>query len=771
MKKNIRKVLALLFAVSILATQAIVPGSAADVVEDIQCSVCGEHAVLGAVITKTTATCTAEEYTVYKCAYVDENGKACTGTISKQTGPTVAHKSDGTWVDEVKATCTKEGTKAYTKCEYCGKYLDKDGKVITNLTIAKLPHSYKEEVIAPTCTEDGYKYNKCTVCGFETARTPIAKLGHKYVTVPEKAPTCMEEGYTAYEKCERCGEVNPEKKGEVIPKLQHGLKETGRKAATCTEDGYINYQCEEESCPVHNGITVVLPKLGHSYKTVAAKVVTCTTNGNIEYKYCTRCDATFDMKGNSITRESTVIKHKGHTPVSIDYVAPTCEEEGREGKIICGKCDAVLNPGKAIPATGHTFAVKDAKEATCEESGNTQYKYCTVCNAVFDMNENKVTADSVVVPAKGHNPDSHIVTEADCEHDGEEVVLCKTCNKVLEDNVIPAKGHKLDFIPEVKATCLTSGVHSHYKCSVCDQLFSDAEGKRKVQSGMLVLRALGHNMVDVAAANPTYTAAGTKAGKKCTRCDYKEGAETLEQLKQAVRFRYTVEGLNKDNASSDFAVNGGKVQVKIYFDVLKDMVNDKNEYNSRVLAQIYSITLGMKYNKDVFSIAGNDGVVVSNEFLGAAFTDAAKANANGNLIITQDMANEDNAAKEFVKNENGYLFATVTFDVADGVKAGDFGFGLEMPEILGFEGKADSVEVTKDVDKSLSVKVRGDANGDGVFNSADIYIISEYIKNDNDPEVNNYAKFAQYDVNQDGTIDFMDINALRNMIVGNSAEV
>lgn len=80
-----------------------------------------------------------------------------------------------------------------------------------------------EIIVAPTCTEDGYKVTKCSRCGKELgSRTKTANaLGHQYVETTV-APTCTESGYTV-KKCTRCGEEEGERTNLVAP-LGHEYK-------------------------------------------------------------------------------------------------------------------------------------------------------------------------------------------------------------------------------------------------------------------------------------------------------------------------------------------------------------------------------------------------------------------------------------------------------------------------------------------------------------------------------------------------------------------
>ena len=92
----------------------------------------------------------------------------------------------------VAPTCTEDGYKV-TKCSRCGKELDSRTK-----TADALGHQFVETTVDPTCTESGYTVKKCTRCGKEIGeRTDIAPLGHEY-----KNGVCI-----------RCGAPEPQENG------------------------------------------------------------------------------------------------------------------------------------------------------------------------------------------------------------------------------------------------------------------------------------------------------------------------------------------------------------------------------------------------------------------------------------------------------------------------------------------------------------------------------------------------------------------------------
>ncbi len=57
----------------------------------------------------------------------------------------------------------------------------------------------------PTCTEEGLKYKECTKCSERIETESISALEHDIEHHEEKAPTCTEIGWDAYECCIRTG--------------------------------------------------------------------------------------------------------------------------------------------------------------------------------------------------------------------------------------------------------------------------------------------------------------------------------------------------------------------------------------------------------------------------------------------------------------------------------------------------------------------------------------------------------------------------------------
>lgn len=121
-----------------------------------ECTACGdkidvsEHTSSGAATEDDAEVCT-------ECGYV--------------ITPALGHTHKLTLVEEVPATCTKEGSKAYYVCEGCGKWFE-DGTASVEITdhnsvIIKASHTPSKWIVDKEATEaeKGSRHKECTVCG------------------------------------------------------------------------------------------------------------------------------------------------------------------------------------------------------------------------------------------------------------------------------------------------------------------------------------------------------------------------------------------------------------------------------------------------------------------------------------------------------------------------------------------------------------------------------------------------------------------------------
>jgi hypothetical protein len=374
--------------------------------------------------------------------------------------------------------------------------------------------------------------------------------------------------------------------------------------------------------------------------------------------------------------------------------------------------------------------------------------------------------EDIRIPVLGHDYDEIKVLPS-CTEIGYTVYTCKRddCDHTYSEP-IAATGHDFEFVAEVPAKCKLDGTKAYNKCKVCNKKFAaDADPMNleivEVADADLVIPGLEHVEKVVDKVFPTYDAAGNEAGVKCGVCGAPiSGAATLDELEEAVKFHYVVKGVN----GADKGVNSGYVKVEIYFDVLAS-ANDKEEYNSDVLANIYALDYKFDYSYFLYDAQGNaqnvfsltDVTVAPGLFAAAAFTDYEKANDQGFVAISQDMVN---GSKVF-RGENN-LFATLTFQVNDEAVADTYIFNGEVTKVMHTDGvEAIAVEYVTNGDAEFDVIKLGDANGDTKFDAADTHALMTYF---NDEEA---AYNTVYDMDKDGDVDFVDFGLLRNAIVGN----
>ena len=455
-------------------------------------------------------TCTEQGYVSYTCSRCNDS-YADTSSYT----PVKGH-SYGEWVITTEPTCYAEGERVRT-CGVC--------HVMEIQKTDKLPHSYAETIVMPTCTEQGYTEHECAVCGdsYTDGFTPAS--GHAYAETTI-LPTCTEQGYTEYE-CTVCGDsytdgitpalghdciyttVEPTctaggydwyccancgysgiVEGSETEKTPHNLKEHILVAAKCDADGEKLIYCADCSY----SITEILPALGHDY---AQKIVppTCTGQGYTEH-LCGVCgesykdsytpalghdymvtvvEPTCTGKGFTLYQctvcgymyTDDITEAAGHS-YRTEVTEPTCTSEGYTA-YICTVCGYECR-GQYTAKTDHTYVANTVKP-TCTERGYTEYM-CSACGDSY-IDENSYTD---TIP---HSYEKHIVKEATCTQKGEAEYVCSVCG-ISCCETIPAHGHSYgSWVEVVAATCTQSGVRVH-SCIYCG-----------VQEGELI-SALGH---------------------------------------------------------------------------------------------------------------------------------------------------------------------------------------------------------------------------------------------------------------------------------------
>jgi len=368
------------------------------------------------------------------------------------------------YIKEVVApTCTTEG---YTLkvCAECGEEIRED-------IVPALGHDYESVVTEPTCTEGGYTTYTCKVCGHSYVGDKTEAKGHDYEAVVT-APTCTTLGYTTY-TCANCGDSY---KDDYTPNTDHvyGEWETVT-APTCNAKGQ-----EKRTCVCGAAQYRDTDKTGHNYEAVVT-APTCTTLGYTTYT-CTVCGDTY---------KSDFVETIGHKYTE-EVTSPTCTEVGYTTHT-CSVCGDSYKSGYTAP-TGHKFGEWTVtKEATCVENGEetrtcacgetetrstfkTDHKYETT---VVEPTCTEVGYTNHICTVCGHNyitdltqPTGHdyeaTVTAPTCTEDGYTTYTCTVCGESYVDDIVPATGHTFgEWVLTTEPGCTEAGEETRY-CADCD---------------------------------------------------------------------------------------------------------------------------------------------------------------------------------------------------------------------------------------------------------------------------------------------------------------
>ena len=206
----------------------------------------------------------------------------------------------------IPATCSESGINVFG-CSRCDAEKEEFAPAIA--------HTYRAEVVAPTCTEGGYTLKVCRICNFSDITDRKDALGHdmKHNVV---APTCIDDGYTE-SYCARC---DKQFENSSIVKSE-GKHVWNLENASCTED-MICTACGERSAKA----------TGHSFGTDGI----CTNDGcnercAHEYSYLKDVEATCTKRAHKLHQCSICFGTK-----EVEYTGDPIAHEMENG--VCKVC-------------------------------------------------------------------------------------------------------------------------------------------------------------------------------------------------------------------------------------------------------------------------------------------------------------------------------------------------------------------------------------------------------------------------------------------------
>lgn len=478
-----------------------------------------KEAIKDKLILATPATCTDNEtyYTYCVRCYLSSKGTDKEATFTRGSSAiqhsyeNIVNENDLAENRKSEATCTAKAV-YYKSCANCGDVSEdtfRYGEILAH-DYTKKNSDYAHRVTAANCQTQATYWYSCKTCNSsavfadttDMTEEEIAALKYtdgtvdmnKHVAVESvafKAPTCTEDGHSAYSKCSACGT-------EIVKKVTVGYEKTGhsytgayRIANVVDGEGNVTaykhqracvYGCGEYSDVTDCGFTAWKQNADgktHSKSCVCGNEITgdCEANNNascVDAATCKYCGS--EMAGTTT----------GH-----NWGAWTSDENGKTHSRVC------------LTNSSH----KETENCGGGVESGCGAIFCSVCNQQY------------ATGAKHTWGDWSVTTPATCTAPAEYSRACTACSATETKTEGAALGHKYDKDGDGKAdgvvttpaTCTTAGVMTYTCVNNCGEKYTE------------VIKALDHKLAAdwETVTEPTCAEEGYQI-KKCERCDYFE---------------------------------------------------------------------------------------------------------------------------------------------------------------------------------------------------------------------------------------------------------
>lgn len=214
---------------------------------------------------------------------------------------------------------------------------------------------------------------------------------------------------------------------------------------------------------------------GHVLEWVDEIYADCENTGREGYYHCTECGGNYQADSEEAAKwaamDTNIVDPDSQLIIPI---APHNATNRADGSVLVYAADAEGHWWVCYTCDGRLLAVESDEYA--EEGALKKHKYedsvCIDCG--WECTEHNYEATGTVAVA------------GSCTVDREEEVKCTICGD-KQAVVTELAGHKIVKVEEVAATDKLEGTKAHYKCSVCQEIYTDAEGKTKATAAELII--------------------------------------------------------------------------------------------------------------------------------------------------------------------------------------------------------------------------------------------------------------------------------------------
>lgn len=412
-------------------------------------------------------TCTAEGI-IKRTARVTFGGETYTDSREERIPPTGHIAGQPVVRNETAATCLKGGS--YTEVTYCVKC--RTVLENTHISVPALGHDWSE------WNPDGEAPRRvCGRCGAVETKA-AEECAHEMIFEAAIPASCTEGGVAEHYRCIKCMGLFPDMEGGtelsgddvLIPALGHTPGEPTRineNVPTCTNPGSYEEVVYCSACGelLHRERKQAEPAHGHAY---VLTVWQWADNSESSAVFTCRHDPS-----HRVVLQAIVTQSRAEPSCVLDGYTLSNAQLSFEGQLYEDQKIRV------IPAFGHEAgaAVREKiVSASCTSEGSYEETVrCVYCGE-------ELQSTKTVTPALGHDWQEQ-------EIEGELFMVCTRCDLQYEK----VHTHQCVLVPARAASCTEQGYsRDFYLCTVCMELFRDAQGTQAETLDELILPALGH---------------------------------------------------------------------------------------------------------------------------------------------------------------------------------------------------------------------------------------------------------------------------------------